>query len=274
MKIFMKPRKNPTVAVLLAVLIIGSSAYIAAQEDTPPPRPIPNKEVSAGADKLKDPLIIDNFEGYGGSIFSKWQIRDYTKEEARKVYSIRRDDHNRFLRADSRGTSIQIARQVKWDIIKQQVLTWRWRVLAQPADASEDDSSRNDSAAGLYVVFPRKKIPLLPWDKQPINVIKYIWSTSLHRGRVLTKSKSALGMIVYEGRFIVIESGPEKLGRWIDERRNVFEDYKKYFGSEPEFDPILVSVLTDSNNTRDIAIADYDDITIWAIDRGEPEKDK
>jgi hypothetical protein len=270
----MKSRENLTVAVLLAMITFSVSAFPAAQEDTPPPRPDSHKEVSAGAEKLKEPLIIDNFEGYGGSIFSKWQIRDYTREEARKVYSIRRDDKNHFLRADSRGSSIQIARQVKWDISKQQVLTWRWRVLAQPADASEDDSSRNDSAAGIYVVFPRKKIPLLPWDKQPINVIKYIWSTSLHRGRVLTKSKSALGMIIYEGKFIVIESGQEKLGRWIDERRNVFEDYKKYFGSEPEFDPILVSILTDSNNTRDIAIADYDDITIWEIDRGETEQDK
>jgi hypothetical protein len=114
----------------------------------------------------------------------------------------------------------------------------------------------------MYVVFIRRRVPLLPWDKQPINVIKYVWSTTLPVGRVLNKIKNKLGMIIYEGRFLVLQSGASRMGGWITERRNVLEDYRRLFGNNPPGNPVMVAILTDSNDTRSVASADYDDIVI------------
>ena len=59
---------------------------------------------------------------------------------------------------------------------------------------------------------------------------------------------------------IVVESGPERLGRWVNEERNVYQDYKRAFGEEP---PRIngVAIMTDTDNTKDRATAYYGDIT-------------
>lgn len=57
----------------------------------------------------------------------------------------------------------------------------------------------------------------------------------------------------------VVQDGDEKLKQWITERRNVYEDYKKAFGEEPT----MISgaaIMTDTDNTRESAVAWYGDI--------------
>jgi hypothetical protein len=57
----------------------------------------------------------------------------------------------------------------------------------------------------------------------------------------------------------VVESGAARLDQWVDEERNVYEDYRQAFGQEP---PLIsgVAIMTDTDNTREQAIAYYGDI--------------
>lgn len=60
---------------------------------------------------------------------------------------------------------------------------------------------------------------------------------------------------------VAVESGNENIGKWVTERRNVYEDFKMYFGEEsPQVGGI--AVMTDTDNTGESAIAYYDDIRI------------
>ncbi len=58
---------------------------------------------------------------------------------------------------------------------------------------------------------------------------------------------------------IVVESGGEKLDQWVNEERNIHEDYIKAFGEEP---PLIsgVAIMTDTDNTGESATAYYGDI--------------
>jgi hypothetical protein len=58
---------------------------------------------------------------------------------------------------------------------------------------------------------------------------------------------------------IVVESGGAKVGGWVEESRNVFEDYRQAFGEEP---PLIngVAIMTDTDNTKERAVAYYGDI--------------
>jgi hypothetical protein len=58
---------------------------------------------------------------------------------------------------------------------------------------------------------------------------------------------------------IVVESGPNKLKQWVNEERNLYEDFKKVFSKEP---PMIsgVAIMTDTDNTGERAIAYYGDI--------------
>jgi hypothetical protein len=60
---------------------------------------------------------------------------------------------------------------------------------------------------------------------------------------------------------IAVESGEEKVGRWIVERRNVYEDFKMLFGDEP---PEVggIAIMTDTDQTGESVTAYYDDVII------------
>jgi hypothetical protein len=209
-------------------------------------------------------IVVEDFEKYSNNddIFNTWLLRDGNKKEAVGTYKISIEDGNKFLSAMSIGNSIQIAKKIKWDIKSFPVLSWKWRTTVLPKEANEDARGKNDSGASVYVIFQRSRIPFLSWEYQPINVIKYVWSTTLPTGKVVYKEKSKLGNTIYEGYFFVIETGVENYGKWIAEERNVLNDYKKVFGESPKYDPYLVAILSDSNDTKSSAKADYDDIII------------
>ena len=59
----------------------------------------------------------------------------------------------------------------------------------------------------------------------------------------------------------VVESGEAKLNQWVNEERNLYEDYKKAFGEEP---PMIsgVAIMTDTYNTGESATAYYGDILL------------
>ncbi|NOZ43503.1 MAG: DUF3047 domain-containing protein, partial [Alphaproteobacteria bacterium] len=55
------------------------------------------------------------------------------------------------------------------------------------------------------------------------------------------------------------ESGNKKLGKWITETRNIYNDYKKAFGKKP---PLVsgIAIMTDTDNTNSSAVSYYGDI--------------
>ena len=67
----------------------------------------------------------------------------------------------------------------------------------------------------------------------------------------------------------VVEGGDEKLQQWVTERRNVYEDYKKAFGEEPTMIS-GVAIMTDTDNTRESAVAWYGDI-VFNTDQGSAD---
>jgi hypothetical protein len=58
---------------------------------------------------------------------------------------------------------------------------------------------------------------------------------------------------------VVVRSGADDVGRWITEERNIVEDYRKAYGTEP---PKIsgVAIMTDTDNTKSSATAWYGDI--------------
>jgi len=59
---------------------------------------------------------------------------------------------------------------------------------------------------------------------------------------------------------IAVESGAGKVSQWVTQTRNVLEDYRKAFHSDP---PMIsgVAIMTDTDNTGESATAYYGDIT-------------
>ena len=144
----------------------------------------------------------------------------------------------RVLRMRSNKASVSIHREMKLDLIKFPVLSWKWKVTKLPEGADARKIGSDDQAAGIYVVFPR--FPRI------INsqFIGYVWETSVPEGTILRSRKNPMV------HYIVIRSGMDHLGKWITERRNVMDDYRNVFGSEaPKVGGIALMIDTDDTSS-------------------------
>jgi hypothetical protein len=153
-------------------------------------------------------------------------------------------DGQRVLQLKSEGDSSTIARDIKGkvDLKETPILEWRWRVTRLPRGADARKGETDDEAGQIYVTWPR-----FP-EAVRSRIIGYIWDTTAPVGSIFKSEKT--GTVNY----VVVESGPAKLGRWITEQRNVVEDFKKIYGAEPE-SPGGVSITIDSDDTRSSAEA-------------------
>jgi hypothetical protein len=159
-------------------------------------------------------------------------------------FAIVEAEGHRVLHLKSEGDSSTIARDIKGkvDLKETPILEWRWNVTKLPRGADARKGETDDEAGQIYVTWPR-----FP-EAVRSRIIGYIWDTAAPVGSVFKSEKT--GTVSY----VVVESGPAKLGRWITEGRNVVEDFKKIYGAEPE-NPGVVSISIDSDDTKSSAEA-------------------
>jgi Protein of unknown function (DUF3047) len=77
-------------------------------------------------------------------------------------------------------------------------------------------------------------------------IIGYIWDSTAPVGTICKSQKT--GTVTY----IVLRSGDGELGKWITERRNVVEDFRKIYSEVPD-NPTELSLSIDSDDTASSA---------------------
>jgi len=154
-------------------------------------------------------------------------------------FTIVEDGGRKVLRLRSAGDSSNISKEIKGKVnLKEMpVLEWTWKVVALPKGGDSRKKETDDQAAQLYVTWPR-----FP-EAVRSRIIGYIWDTTAPAGAVIKSQKT--GTVTY----VVVRSGPAELGRWLSERRNVREDFKRIYGEEPD-DPSVVTFGIDSDDVR------------------------
>ncbi|HET9866769.1 MAG TPA: DUF3047 domain-containing protein, partial [Nitrospira sp.] len=145
------------------------------------------------------------------------------------------------------------------------VVRWRWKIENLLKHSDVRRKSGDDYPARLYVTFeydpdkvsfPKKlkyKAGQALFGDIPIAALNYIWDTKAPIGTVVDNAFTDFA------KMIVVESGPAKVGLWVEESRNIYEDYKAAFGEEP---PKIngVAIMSDTDNTKERTIAYYGNI--------------
>jgi len=189
-----------------------------------------------------DCIVIDDFaRSRTGEFPNGWEVR---KEEGRRVFSVQEEGGSglRFLRAVADGLGIQAARAHEWNLDQYPVLAWSWRPQQFPAGADEQ-RGKNDSALAVYMLVPHSRVA-------GPKAVKYIWSEKVPAG---TRLESNRGLTQVK----VLRSGAEGLGRWVEERVNVRDDYRSLFKAGESPKPAGIAVLTDADDTGTRARGDY-----------------
>lgn len=148
----------------------------------------------------------------------------------------------RALHMKSAGEHSTIAKEVRADLAATPFLAWQWRVLSLPQGADLRNRATSDATGHIFAIWPR--FPAFVRSR----LIGYVWDAALPVGTVLPSQKT--GTVT----FIVARRGDQGLGQWLDERRNVADDYLRVFGEAPPPLPAL-ALSIDTNDTRSSAEA-------------------
>ena len=152
--------------------------------------------------------------------------------------TIEENDGHRVLHLKSKIESSNIRKDIKGKINLKEtpILEWSWKAVVLPKNGDCRKKSADDQAAQLYVVWTR-----FP-EAMRSQVIGYIWDTTAPAGTIVSSEKTST--VTY----VVMRSGTADLGKWITERRNVADDYKKIYGGQPD-GPGIISIAIDSDDT-------------------------
>ena len=205
-------------------------------------------------DDLEESIVIEDFDrSEMGGFPSTWKAWRGDDSLARNLYTVREEGGNRYLHAADDGSSVIIRKELsEWDANEYPVLSWRWRARVLPKDGDERVGSRNDSSVAVYVVLDQNFVGVP-------KTLKYVWSTTLPVGTY--HRRDGIG----RPHVIVLESGEEKLGQWVEESVDVHADYVRIFGKKPPRKAVGIGILTDGNATGTDSQGDYDDFVVHRL---------
>jgi len=202
----------------------------------------------------------------GESVPPTWEPWVLSRFLAKTKYQIIDLEGERVLAADANVSASGLLQPLALIAADYPTLQWRWRVPQLIAEANNASRTGDDSPVRIIVAFDGDKskfdfedsalaetVKLFSGREMPYATIQYIWENKLPKETVIDHSKTS------RAKMLVVESGPERLGQWINFRRNVKQDFERLFG-EPPGSIIFVGVMTDSNATGSHTSAYYGDI--------------
>ena len=189
-----------------------------------------------------DEILLDD---YKNGLSPRWVEKSF---KGKTHYQVAREDDQLCIKATSRSSASALYYKIKYDLKDYPVVTWRWKVDHVLTKGSALYKNGDDYAARVYVVFPS-------WAFWRTKAINYIWANKLPRGQAVHNPFTANVVM------IAVKSGSGLTGQWVDERRNVLEDYRRYFGEDPP-SAGAIAIMTDTDNTGEGAVAWYGPIRI------------
>ena len=208
----------------------------------------------------------------GQALPDGWKPLTFKKIPKQTVYELIKDGDAVVVKAVSDASASGLTKAVNIDPKEYPIVRWRWKVenVLKHSDVSRKDG--DDYPARLYITFaydPDKvslgkklkfKTGQAIFGDIPIAALNYIWDTKTPIGTIVENAYTDFAQMV------VVESGTQKVGRWVSEERNIYEDYKQAFGEEP---PLMngVAIMTDTDNTKEQATAYYGDIQFAKVEK-------
>lgn len=213
-------------------------------------------------------LLIDDFSSATPEAApAGWKKLLLPRKKQETRYTVVKDGDNKILKAESSAAASAVYKEFNGDEIRGlEILSWRWKVEGVLKKGDETRKDGDDYAARVYVTFEYEPEKTSAFDKfkfklleavygmkTPGNAVNYIWANKLKKGEAVKNP--------YTDRVVMVavESGTELAGQWLNEERNIYEDYRRFFNDTPPRVTGVV-IMTDTDNTNESATGYYDDI--------------
>lgn len=198
-----------------------------------------------------------------------WKPLYFRKIKSHTEYSVVREGKESYLRAESNASASGIIFNVQFSVFEYPKVKWRWKVSNVFKKGNAKERSGDDYPLRVYIIFkfdPEKAsfaqkfkygiVKNIYGEYPPHSTLNYIWTNRKHAERIITNTYAD------EAKMIVLQSGEEHAGEWMEQEINIIEDYHEAFGEDP---PAIasVAVMSDSDNTGESAVAYIDYIEVF-----------
>lgn len=193
-----------------------------------------------------------------------WRHAPLSKLKRDTVYTlVKEGERSGVLRATADRSASLFVAPLKPSVRTPVTLQWAWKADALIAGADNRDRDREDAPLRVLVAFDGDVATLPEAERKrfsrakslarrelPYAVLMYIWTDHVPVGTVIPSTHTN------QVKMLAVASGPGELGRWQTVKRNVADDYRQAYGTEPG--PVVaVAVMTDTDNTGEQAVASY-----------------
>jgi len=205
-----------------------------------------------------------------GTIPPGWEPYVVRRDLPQTEYRIAALEGRRVLEASGRGVSSGLRCGLSVDPHVLPWLRWKWQASAVPDGMCVADRDADDSPARVVISFDgdHRDLPgrdraffelveLVTGQRLPYATLMYVWDARLPVGTLVSYARTS------RIRYLVVESGPHRSGRWLSYERDLRADYRAAFGDEAGR-LLNAGVLTDSDDLQVEVQAWYGDITLSA----------
>jgi hypothetical protein len=211
--------------ILLIILIISYSLFLPAKAQSDQ---LIIETFSKGVDKKGVPL--------------DWELKE---KEGTPIIKLEKEENTHVLHLISENSSFGIAKRINVDIKEYPYINFKWKATELPKNGDFRKKETDDQAAQLYVAFGTFKLTA--------KIVGYLWENMAPK--LLTGVSPAWS----KTRLIVLESGSENVGKWVFEKRNIYNDYQELFEEEPS-EAQLISLYINSQHTNSRAESYFGEI--------------
>ncbi len=204
----------------------------------------------------------------GAALPLGWEPLNFPKIERHTIYTLYDDAGRTVVKAESRNAASGLICRKRIDPRQYPYIQWRWKIERVPNKGDVTVKRGDDCAARLYVAFAYDEAAAGWWERLwhrtanvfagkelPGSALTYIWASKASQQRVVDNPYAG------SAKMIVLQSGNALRNQWVDERRNVLEDYHSVFGHPPTY-IIGIGIMTDTDNTGEEVVAYYGDISL------------
>jgi hypothetical protein len=211
------------IVLLIAAILLGASLTARADSDR-----LIIETFSQGVDEKGVPI--------------GWDLKE---NEGIPQISVVTENNHHVLHLVSDKASFGIAKEIEIDLKQYPFIHFGWKAVELPKGGDFREKQTDDQAGQLYVVFGTFKLTA--------KIVGYLWENGAPR------FTTGVSPAWSKTRLIVLQSGSENIGKWMWEKRNVYDDYQALFGKEPP-KANFISLFINSQHTKSRTECSYGDI--------------
>jgi hypothetical protein len=191
---------------------------------------------------IADRLVISDFAAHG---VTQWERKRFSGDT---IYSVKQQGQQAVLMAESRDSASGLVKKIRVDLQQYPYLRWRWRTDSRLHGLDETTRQGDDYVARVYVVVSGG---LFFWRTLALN---YVWSSNQEKGASWPNAFAGDNAMM-----VALRSDADGRHTWYEERRNVYEDLKRYHGREIRYID-AIAIMTDTDNSEGRAVSYYGDL--------------